>query len=243
MLNQQKPEARTASDKIDLHSIFYTLQGEGPFTGRRAVFIRLAGCNLQCPQCDTEYTTGRHEATVSQVVQYAQNNIPFEVRSQKTKRMLAVITGGEPLRQEIGHLVSSLLSAGFLVQIESNGVFAPDERLTVLLETVPALVKLVISAKTRRIHAECHRLASAFKYVLASDNVDPEDGLPLQALQHKATPCIARPGAEFFGEIYLNPADEKDEKKNLANLAAVAESCMKHGYLAGVQLHKYMDLA
>jgi len=60
-INQQKPEPRAKGDGsiLDFHSMFFTIQGEGPFAGHRSIFVRLAGCNLQCPGCDTEYTQGR----------------------------------------------------------------------------------------------------------------------------------------------------------------------------------------
>src|SRR3954467_9071958 len=50
---------RSDGNSLSIHSIFYTLQGEGPYSGCPAVFMRLAGCNLQCPGCDTDYTSGQ----------------------------------------------------------------------------------------------------------------------------------------------------------------------------------------
>ena len=57
--NTQPAEKQVKSSGLILaiNSIFYTIQGEGPFAGSPAVFVRLAGCNLQCPMCDTEYTS------------------------------------------------------------------------------------------------------------------------------------------------------------------------------------------
>ena len=56
MINKQPIEKREPSYEgtLQVHSIFKTIQGEGPFCGTPCVFVRLAGCNLQCPACDTD---------------------------------------------------------------------------------------------------------------------------------------------------------------------------------------------
>ena len=74
---------------LDVHSIFPTIQGEGPFVGQPAIFIRLAGCNLQCPLCDTEYTEGRIRLSVPVIFDAVQEHI-------RLFAPLIVITGGEP---------------------------------------------------------------------------------------------------------------------------------------------------
>lgn len=246
-INQQKPEKRVFElETLDFHSMFLTIQGEGPFTGRKAVFIRLAGCNLQCPNCDTEYTQGRQNEFQTDLAQRAADLWRGKdfgaLFADNRSRPLAVITGGEPLRQEIGPLVRHLLNFGFEVQIESNGVFAPTQILFELL-MFHSHCHLIVSPKTSRVHDDCHRLARAFKYVLSYDQVEPTDGLPLRALMHKASPHIARPNEKFKGDIYVNPEDSKDPIINRLNLEAVVNSCMKHGYIAGIQLHKLLDLA
>lgn len=248
MLNEQKPEPRSLdASSLDFHSMFLTLQGEGPFTGRRSVFIRLAGCNLQCPHCDTEYTQGRvfkepMDLAIDAGNMWRDGKMDGHISAVVKSRPLAVITGGEPLRQDISALVRHLLHFGFEVQIESNGVFAPTNELFQALMFHPQC-HLIVSPKTKAVHDDCHRLAMAFKYVLRHDQVNGDDGLPMRALGHKATPFIARPNASFKGDIYVNPEDSKDEVTNRLNLQAVARSCLKHGYIAGVQLHKLLDLA
>jgi len=68
-MNTQPIEKRAIDTHLlDIVSIFPTIQGEGPYTGQRAVFVRLAGCNLMCPGCDTDYTTGRKHFDATQVV-------------------------------------------------------------------------------------------------------------------------------------------------------------------------------
>ena len=51
-----KPEIHDGNN-LDVQEIFPTLQGEGPYAGWPAVFIRLGGCNLACDFCDTEFET------------------------------------------------------------------------------------------------------------------------------------------------------------------------------------------
>lgn len=236
-LNQQpveKPDLRD-DHTLDVHSIFYTLQGEGPFAGQRSVFVRLAGCNLQCPGCDTEYTEGRQRLSTDTVGQMIRAVTP----SLYGRVKLVVITGGEPFRQNLFPLVRDLALMGCVVQVETNGVLAPSTGL----ETMIALgLKVVVSPKTSHIHPTWGKHAAAFKYVLQEGNVDEEDLLPLQALMHKATPRVARPPDFYQGPIYVNPMDEKDPERNRANLQLVARAALRHGYIAGVQMHKYMEL-
>jgi 7-carboxy-7-deazaguanine synthase len=243
MSNTQKPEPRAKGngDSLDFHSMFYTLQGEGPFAGHRAIFIRLAGCNLQCPGCDTEYTNGRQEVSVDWLLQ--QVAIQLGEHHKSGPLPLIVMTGGEPLRQTIGPFIKRLYERGFNIQIESNGVFAPDEELDrLLVNNVRHHVTLVVSPKTKRINERTSMLASAFKYVLSHDSVDPNDGLPVMALEHPASTGVARPSTVTNVPVYLNPYDVKDDEVNLANLRAVALSCMRYGYIAGVQMHKLIGL-
>lgn len=245
-MNSQKPEPRVKGGgfSIDFHSMFFTIQGEGPFAGHRAIFVRLAGCNLQCPGCDTEYTEGRQILTSREIVQ----RVHDLARHHAADGCLVVVTGGEPLRQPIGVMVAKLLEIGFRVQIESNGVFAPDRDLDFILGKDMGAT-LVVSPKTKRINERTAQLADAFKYVLDTRSIDPNDGLPIMALEHPASTGVARPpkttfkGRDMFlVPVYLNPFDAKDEERNARNLRAVAESCMKHGYILGVQLHKLIGL-
>lgn len=238
-MNIQKPEPRVKGDGqvLDFHSMFYTIQGEGPFAGHPAIFIRLAGCNLQCPGCDTEYTFGREAWDINRICDAA-----LSIAKGNAGCDLVVITGGEPLRQVIGPLIYKLTwLLNFKVQIESNGVFAPDPELQTMLSWTDGRVSLVVSPKTSKINDEAASFASAFKYVLDHRSVDPEDGLPMLALGHPAKTGVARP--RFGRPIYVNPFDAGDVEENKKNLAAVVASCMKYGYIAGVQMHKIMNLA
>jgi len=237
MINTQKPEpaARGDGQTLDVHSVFFTIQGEGPFTGVRSIFVRLAGCNLQCPGCDTEYTKGRETWKVRHLVTLIHqlsmdNNAP---------NCLVVITGGEPLRQNIGRLCLTLAHIGHGVQIESNGVFPPDSVTEGMILAGDAM--LVVSPKTRHINRRTAELAMCFKYVLDAQSVSPDDGLPILALGHPAAGGVARPPHPTC-IIYINPFDAGDAEQNKANLEAVVNSAKAHGHVMGVQLHKLVNL-
>src|ERR1035437_6325497 len=93
---------------LEVHHIFRTIQGEGPFTGERAIFIRLAGCNLQCPGCDTEYTSSRERVTVLGMCLHIEN-----IAYGMSPLPLIVISGGEPTRQNLGPLCHELVKLGY----------------------------------------------------------------------------------------------------------------------------------
>lgn len=90
--------------------MFYSIQGEGYHTGTPAVFIRLAGCNLKCPFCDTNHVT-YNEMTEQEITDYVAQ---FPCK-------LVVITGGEPTLQLTETLLDKLHKIGKYVAIETNG--------------------------------------------------------------------------------------------------------------------------
>lgn len=100
-----------ATDKTyRVNEIFVSLQGEGYHTGTAAVFLRFAGCNLQCPFCDTDHRAFRTmdaRAIVEECSQYGPRHL--------------VVTGGEPALQLDDALIGALHDAGFYIQIETNG--------------------------------------------------------------------------------------------------------------------------
>src|SRR5580658_8060870 len=107
---------------LQLAEIFYSIQGEGMWTGMPAVFVRLAGCNLACDFCDTDYST-KFFASVDEVLE--------KVRETSGDCPMVILTGGEPLAQaETPALIEALRRDGRRVHIESNGTIfteLPDD--------------------------------------------------------------------------------------------------------------------
>lgn len=246
MVNLQPVEKQTYRDDgaLDVVSVFYTIQGEGPSAGTPAVFVRLAGCNLTCPNCDTDYTSCREltePITLFGRVYDASPRISPISNSARGVRGLIVITGGEPFRQDVGPFVKLLLDRGFSIQIETNGTLPPPGDLLRFAEDDLELrLSAVCSPKTPKVCDEILSLISCYKYVLSVDSVSPMDGLPLTALGCNTFP--ARPHAEFVGDVFVQPADEGDPGKNERNRKAAVASCLRYGYRLSLQTHKLLGL-
>ena len=119
---------------MQIIEIYKSLQGESSYTGLPCVFVRLAGCNLRCTWCDSEYTfKGGSRMTLEEV--------ESDVRHLSPDGGLVEITGGEPLLQEreVVPLMESLLAAGYTVLLETSG-----ERP---LERVPSGVVKIVDVK------------------------------------------------------------------------------------------------
>ena len=187
--------------------------------GRPSVFVRLHGCNLRCWFCDTKFDDPNNpvvpvEDLLDQIVDLRQP--------------LVVLTGGEPVRQPLGKLVTRLHAAKKTVQIETAGTLWQD----CLSE-----INIVVSPKTPLIHGKISAFAMAFKYVIRAGEVSDADGLPTMSTQRKGQPgLLARPRP--LAPVYLSPLDEYDPEANDRNRQEVFRLALKHGYIAGIQLHK-----
>lgn len=213
--------------RLWIQEVFYTLQGEGPFSGEPAVFVRTAGCNLKCFWCDTDFESSAWVPSLDELLERIESVRPSWAD-------LIVLTGGEPFRQNIRGLVEVLLGRGLRVQIETNGTLwvdlPEDERLTI-----------VCSPKTKRLHDAIVPRISAFKYVLGVDSVDSEDGLPVVSTQKPGQAArLFRPPAG--SRIFVMPRDDGDEAANREHVKACAQVALAHGYRLCLQTHKLLDL-
>ena len=106
---------------LKINNIFWSLQGEGLRSGTPAIFIRLSGCSLQCPYCDTRdaWSAGRQMsvAEIEAAVAVLKNSAP---------QSRLIITGGEPLQQDLGELVGLFREKKYFVAVETNGLHFQD---------------------------------------------------------------------------------------------------------------------
>lgn len=108
------------STQYPIVEVFESIQGEGTFLGLGASFIRLAGCNLRCPWCDTKHSFDVQEASLL--------SVDAILGTWRFTQPLVVITGGEPTLHDLGPLVRELKKLGKYVTLETNGTNpVPDE--------------------------------------------------------------------------------------------------------------------
>lgn len=242
----------TPDDQTELEvvEIFHTLQGEGPFAGEPAVFVRLAGCNLQCKFCDTDFETTNMRLNAMEVARHIERQ-----RNSNGPCGLVVLTGGEPMRQNIGPLINALNAGGWRVQIETAGTLwrAPWMQLFQARNAnghVPSTGNTIVcSPKTARIAPGIHPYIHALKYIVQHGQMCVKDGMPVLNTQVKG-PLEMRPirPKQLLGppihhsQIYMQPCDTGDgvahRVDNAKNLVTATQICLRRGFRLSIQLHK-----
>ena len=203
---------------LKVNEIFYSIQGEGPYVGRAAVFVRLSGCNLKCTFCDTDakhYKQMQDEVVFQEVVKQAGRYC-----------RLVVITGGEPLEQNIQNLCNLFLTHGFIVQLETNGT---------IWQPIPKNVHIVCSPKATesgfiQLNEKVLKQTIALKFLIS---VNYEQYLNIQEVGQ----------TKYNIPVYVQPMDEKDSQKNYQNLQKAIEITKSGKAYLSVQLHKLLNLS
>lgn len=221
--------------ELSIVETFHTIQGEGPLAGLPATFVRLAGCNLRCHFCDTDFESNTRLMDINALLLLIS---PKE--SPMAERRLVVITGGEPLRQEIGPFCDELLCRGHAVQVETAGTVWPSLGL-------PEAVDIVCSPKTGHVHPEVYRRCRDWKYIVGSGD-HPVDlrGLPTAPTQERN----GRPQhlAKGEGQVWLQPrfdyidGMEPDVAANERNVQRARDLCLIFGHRLSLQIHKMIGL-
>lgn len=197
-----------------VNETFLSLQGEGFFTGTPAFFLRLSGCNLACPFCDTQHQTFT-EMTEEEIVGEACRHKPRHI----------VITGGEPALQLTQSLVDKLHEAGFFIQVETNGTLPLPEGID----------WVTVSPKTAPLYLpQGGEYPNELKVIYMGKDTDPDD---------IASPLLGR-GRERLGvRLFLQPLDTGDEERNQAILRDTIAYVLEHPeWSLSLQTHKMLGI-
>lgn len=146
-----------------VNDIFYSLQGEGRNTGRAAIFIRFAGCNLKCPFCDTDF---------AQYEEMSDEDILNRIKSYPSR--FVVLTGGEPSLQVDRQLVDLLHKHGYELAMETNGTHP----------IVDGIDWITCSPKGNTVIKRCNELKCIFE-----ENTQHPDGHGIIAEYKYLQPC------------------------------------------------------
>ena len=93
---------------------FHSLQGEGSWAGVNAFFIRLGGCDVHCPWCDTKHSWNHQRHPQQSAADLAE-------AAQAVNPAIVVITGGEPLMHDLAPLTKAIADLGLRVHLETSG--------------------------------------------------------------------------------------------------------------------------
>jgi 7-carboxy-7-deazaguanine synthase len=291
-----------AADQMFVTSMFMTLQGEGPYRGEPAFFIRLAKCNLDCQFCDTFFDDGdwmtfdqieeRIEETIEQFYASKQMDRPawthhaikttdlgadsvveYRLGAPLRKKMVLVMTGGEPMLQDnIGPFLERTTAIFLKTQIESNGTMnTAIPASTTLVCSPKCLEKQKVAVRYLKPRPEILERADCLKFVMEADPESPYSDIPDWAHE-----WATRTGKDVFispMNVYNSvPLESKklrltsnsttllerstidevvsfwepdllDMKANQVNHEYAAEFCVKHGFILNLQIHLYASLA
>lgn len=217
-----------------VNEVFETLQGEGVFTGVPAIFVRLQGCPVGCPWCDTRQTWDKLEhnqvkpadviRTDGSIGRWAEHDAKSLLEAFKQQGFNArhiVITGGEPCLYPLTELTEAFNAAGFRTQIETSGTFEVN--------------------------------CSADTWVTVSPKVGMKGGMPVlrQALERANEikhPVATEAHIEELDQL-LRGLDLKDKticlqpisQKSRATALAM-KVCIERNWRLSIQTHKYLDI-
>jgi organic radical activating enzyme len=202
--------------------IFYSLKGEGRYTGTPMTFIRLGGCNLKCSFCDTEFSKTKM-MSITEILKVVSSKAPDRV----------VITGGEPTLYDLTELCSNLREAKKHIHLETNGTraFQAEDFDWVALSPKTAEGALKSSV----------RAANEIKFLCGLDYWEELIWSFLQTYSLEMSKAIL-----YLMPIALNKIKGNRSEWDLIqdNMDNAIKFCLRHprfSYCA--QLHKYLNIS
>ncbi|GFD87919.1 7-carboxy-7-deazaguanine synthase [Tenacibaculum sp. KUL152] len=220
---------------LNINEMFETIQGEGAYTGIPSIFVRLQGCPVGCPWCDTKHTWEiKADLSVSpeDVIAKSSESETYFVSNEASLMTLfeqqgyvakhVVITGGEPCMYDLRPLTSILHQNGYTTQIETSGTFEVlcDERTYV---TVSPKINMkggfdVLTSALERANEIKHPIAM-------QKHIDELDALltKVSSLEGK--------------QVCLQPISQQKRATELA-----VSTCIARNWRLSLQTHKYIGI-
>ncbi len=228
--------------KADLIEVFSSYQGEGLFLGARQIFIRFAGCNLNCSFCDTPRAAVIKNATVEEVIKKVK-----ELEEDCGSHHSISLTGGEPLLHVdfLEHMLPELKKQRFKIYLETNGTLTEElKRIVSYVDIIAMDIKLPSSTNMPPLwerHIEFLKIARKrhlFIKAVVTGNTSEDDIIK------------ARDAIENFDKgilFVLQPAsatkrgDFAVEKEKILNYCKLSKKKLKNVRIIP-QVHKFMGI-
>lgn len=228
------------AQQYPVNEIFLTLQGEGQWQGVPATFVRLQGCDVGCPWCDTKHTwaidpavqlpalpRGSRDGARSWALMTPDaiaGHVAAARAQHQSQARLIVLTGGEPAMHPLAELAERLLLVGYQVQLETSGTYP--------LTDLPAAVWVTLSPKIgmpggRGVLPQVLERADEVKHPVGK----PRDLDQLLELLNGRFPEM--PAAR----VSLQPVSQSEKATQLC-----VKACLSHGFRLSVQLHKIVNI-
>ncbi len=220
---------------LNINEMFETIQGEGAYTGIPSIFVRLQGCPVGCPWCDTKHTweiKPQLATSAEQVIAKSAESETFFISNEtdllaqfETQGYVAkhvVITGGEPCMYDLRPLTALLHDKGYTTQIETSGTFEVlcDERTYVTVSpkiNMKGGYKVLVSALER---------ANEIKHPIAMQkHIDELDAL------------LANVSTLEGKQVCLQPISQQKRATELA-----VQTCIARNWRLSLQTHKYIGI-
>ncbi|MEM7419441.1 MAG: 7-carboxy-7-deazaguanine synthase QueE [Pseudomonadota bacterium] len=220
---------------LNINEMFETIQGEGAYTGIPSIFVRLQGCPVGCPWCDTKHTWEiKADLSVSpeDVIAKSSESETYFVSNEASLMTLfeqqgyvakhVVITGGEPCMYDLRPLTNILHQNGYTTQIETSGTFEVlcDERTYV---TVSPKINMkggfdVLTSALERANEIKHPISM-------QKHIDELDALltKVSSLEGK--------------QVCLQPISQQKRATELA-----VRTCIARNWRLSLQTHKYIGI-
>ena len=196
---------------LRVKEIFHSIQGEGPYTGHSAIFIRLAGCNLKCSFCDEHHSRPYEEMEEYHII----STIGKLAASVNISPKIIVVTGGEPFLQNFSFLSKMAHEAGFQVHVETNGTLFHKEH-----DYQYHNMKIVCSPKKEKIvHPLMNKYITWYKLIVKKGDMFNQVNINSR-------------------NIYIQPMDEQCVIKNKENMEWAVYLCKQYNYKLSLQTHK-----
>lgn len=225
----------SAHNLYKINEVFESLQGEGAHTGVPSIFVRLQGCPVGCPWCDTKHTwevdPDRQRASSAVMKEKAPSDTWFEIdtnalldlfQAEGYQAKTVILTGGEPCMYDLNPLSTGLIDAGYQVNVETSGTFEVlvDERAWVTVSP-----KVDMRGGYDVLDSALNR-ADEIKHPVAMEKHVEE----LEAL-------LTRLSGDRSPLVFLQPISQQKRATELA-----VKTCIAKNWRLSLQTHKFIGI-